>query len=385
MPDPTTTFEPSGAPPEGPPGPHAPSPTTGGTGSTAERAPGRRGTGSAATDTRRAELRRTYRRRRAAAVAIVVGLVVVIAVPTYLVLGRPADRAVRTSATTPAGSSTSTTTTTAAPTTAPPTTAAPTTVPAVTAPAVAPVPGLTVGPLTEGPGPIPVVHRIPTTDPVVFITIDDGATADQGALDVLRKGSIPTTLFLTQRFVPTNADYFRSLQATGATVQSHSITHQSLRGKDEATQRREICGPTEQYTQLFGAAPELFRPPYGSWDDTTVRVAASCGMRAVVHWSATYDSGQLATVGGPLRAGDIILLHFKPGLGWNLAGLLSQITAAGLRPAPLLDYIRSAPPAPAPTAPAPGAPATTAAPLPAEPSPLPAEPSPLPPAAPPAG
>jgi peptidoglycan/xylan/chitin deacetylase (PgdA/CDA1 family) len=373
-----TTFDPSVAPPDGPPAPETTPDTTEGSGPSADGVPGQDRDGADA-DARRAELRRTYRRRRVAAMAVVLVLVAVIAVPTYLVLGRPADRALRTSAATPARSTTTTTTpTTVAPTTAPPTTVAPTTVPVVNAPAVAPVPGITVGPLTEGPGPIPVVHRIPTTDPVVFITIDDGATADQGALDVLRKGSIPTTLFLTQRFVTTNADYFRSLQATGATVQSHSITHQSLRGKDEATQRQEICGPSAQYTQLFGAAPELFRPPYGNWDDTTIRVAASCGMRAVVHWSATYDSGQLATVGGPLRAGDIILLHFKPGLGWNLAGLLNQITAAGLRPAPLLDYIRSAPPAPVPAAPAPGTPATTMA-------PLPAEPSPLSPAAPPAG
>jgi hypothetical protein len=68
-----------------------------------------------------------------------------------------------------------------------------------------------------------------------------------------------------------------------------------------------------------------------------------------VHWSATFDGGRLSTAEGPLRRGDIILLHFKPGLGLNLLALLQVIQAAGLHPAQLEDYIHSAPATTLPT------------------------------------
>ncbi len=101
-----------------------------------------------------------------------------------------------------------------------------------------------------------------------------------------------------------------------------------------------------QFDELFGHMPTLFRPPYGNYDLTTLQQAASCGITTALHWSAEADSGHIVTADGPLRAGDIILMHFKPGLGLKLISVLQQIQAAGLRPAQLNDYVISAPPAP---------------------------------------
>lgn len=212
------------------------------------------------------------------------------------------------------------------------------------------VPGITVGPLVGGPGPVPVIHRVPTTDPVVFITIDDGVTAEPDALNVIRDTKLPVTLFLNQIYLHRNGDYFRQLQDLGAVIGSHTTTHENLRGKDPAFQHGRICDLVPEFEGRFGTAPEMFRPPYGNFDPVTIQQAASCGIRYVLLWSAVGDSGNIVTAEGPLRAGDIILLHFKPGLGLRLRNIVSQIQAAGLRPARLIDYMRSAPPAP-PSAP----------------------------------
>ncbi|HNJ22630.1 MAG TPA: polysaccharide deacetylase family protein [Microthrixaceae bacterium] len=234
-------------------------------------------------------------------------------------------------------------------------TSTPTTAPTTTAPPVpTSVPGVTVGPLVGGPGPIPVVHRVPTTDPVVFITIDDGAFADEDALKLIGEHRIPVTLFLNQSYFAANADYFRRLQDSGAVLGAHTSTHAELRGRDAAFQHAEICDMVAEFRDRFGRAPTLFRPPYGSYDATTLQQAASCGFTAALHWSAVADSGSIVTADGPLRAGDIVLLHFRPGLVLRLYTVLTQIQAAGLRPASLSDYLDSAPPAP-PAAPATGA------------------------------
>jgi peptidoglycan/xylan/chitin deacetylase (PgdA/CDA1 family) len=275
-----------------------------------------------------ADQRRARAGRRLRRVALVVAVL--------LLVGGAAP----TTASTAASTTTTTTTTSTTTTTLPPT---PTS-----------VPGITVGPLVGGPGPIPVLHRVPTTDPVVFITIDDGATADPLALDVIRDWQVPVTLFLNQVYLKANGDYFRQLQDAGAVIGSHTMDHSNLRGKDPATQHARICDLVGEFRDRFGAAPSLFRPPYGSYDRVTLQEAASCGVTTVMHWSATADDGVIVTADGPLRAGDVILMHFKPGLGARLQLVLAQIEAAGLRPARLVDYLSSAPAAP-PAAPPPAA------------------------------
>lgn len=226
------------------------------------------------------------------------------------------------------------------------------------APVPTSVPGVTVGPLIGGPGPVPVIHRVPTKDPVVFITIDDGVTAEPDALNVIRDNHLPVTMFLNQMYLRHNGDYFRQIQDLGGVIGSHTTSHANLKGKDPAFQHGQICDLVPEFQSRFGAAPDMFRPPYGNYDPVTIEQAASCGIKYVVQWSATGDTGSIVTADGPLRAGDIILLHFKPGLGLRLRNILAQVAAAGLRPAQLADYLRSAPPAP------PAAPTTTVLPLP---------------------
>jgi hypothetical protein len=113
----------------------------------------------------------------------------------------------------------------------------------------------------------------------------------------------------------------------------------------------------------------MLRPLYGEYDDATLRAAASCGIRAVVHWNAVAEKGVVSTHGGrPLAAGDIVLFHFQPDLPGNLTLVLDQLALLGLRPANLRQYLDAAlavtpppgavpPAAPAPVPPAPPAPA----------------------------
>ncbi len=51
------------------------------------------------------------------------------------------------------------------------------------------------------------------------------------------------------------------------------------------------------------------------------------------------NDGVLRTQGGPLRAGDIILMHFRSDLRMNLEVALDAAQAAGLHPAALEQYL----------------------------------------------
>lgn len=235
-----------------------------------------------------------------------------------------------TTTTTPAPTST-TTTTTEPPTrtTEPPT--------STTASTVAPVAAQSVSGLA-GPGEVPILTRVETTDPVVFVTIDDGNVRSADAAAAITELGIPVSLFLVDGPISAGADYFAGLP--GATVEAHTRTHPDLRTLSLDGQRREICGNAETITGTFGRSPVLFRPPYGNYDANTPRAAADCGMVAIVLWEVVVEQGRTRhrTV-AQLRPGDIVLFHFVDGLGDSLRAFAQQVQDAGLRIARLEDYL----------------------------------------------
>ena len=195
----------------------------------------------------------------------------------------------------------------------------------------------------QGGAVAPVISRVPTTNPVVFFTIDDGMVRDPAVVDYLREQHIPVTMFLLPNFLHEDPEYFDSIHALGASVQDHTISHGDLRQLSATAQQREICGVLGEYSFRFGAQPWLFRPPDGFYNQSVPVIARRCGIRAVVMWRATMNDGRLDVQGGgPLQAGDIILMHFRPDLRQNLEVALNAARAAGLQPAALEQYLTPA-------------------------------------------
>lgn len=185
------------------------------------------------------------------------------------------------------------------------------------------------------------VSRISTTDPVVFLTIDDGLVRDPEVVDKIRQARVPVSLFLVESEARAGTGYFAELVAAGATVQSHTRSHADLRTLSAGAQADEICGSTALYRQLFGAAPVLFRPPFGFHDATTRQAAAACGFPTMVLWHATVNDGVLRIQGERehLLPGDIILMHFRPDLSENLSVVFARLAADGLGVGRLEDYL----------------------------------------------
>ncbi|MFI6338666.1 polysaccharide deacetylase family protein [Streptomyces sp. NPDC050535] len=197
--------------------------------------------------------------------------------------------------------------------------------------AAAPKPSARATARTAGPGLAPVVDRVPTRDKVVFLTYDDGAERDPGFVDMVRELRLPVSMFLTDSVVGPGYGHFARLRAVGATVQNHTLDHSALRGLPYAGQRAEICGQQDKLRQRFGIRPRFLRPPYGTYDATTLRAAADCGIAAVVRGR---DAGE-----GPLRPGDILTGFDDPNLTEATIGLLRRIQAEGFTPARLEDYL----------------------------------------------
>ncbi|MGW6541653.1 polysaccharide deacetylase family protein [Streptomyces massasporeus] len=192
----------------------------------------------------------------------------------------------------------------------------------------------------------PVVDHVPTREPVVFLTYDDGAERDSRFVGLVRERRLPVSMFLTDSVVGPGYGHFARLRAVGASVQNHTLDHPALRGLPYAGQRAEICGQQHKLRSRFGISPRLFRPPYGTYDRTTLRAAADCGITAVVLWRASLNAdGRLTyTRGEPgLRPGDIVSVPagetMTPSLTERTVRLLREIERRGLRVGRLEDHL----------------------------------------------
>ncbi|MFD8791833.1 polysaccharide deacetylase family protein [Streptomyces vinaceus] len=166
------------------------------------------------------------------------------------------------------------------------------------------------------PGKAQVVDRIPVppTDRVVFLTFDDGAEKDPEFLKMAADLKLPISMFLTDNIASSDYGHFEKLRdnGSGSTINNHTLTHPNLRTLPFAAQEKEICGQQEHLEKRFGAKPVRFRPPYGNYNDDTLRAASECGISQVILWrvSMQINNFQYAE-GSALKPGDIILAHFR--------------------------------------------------------------------------
>jgi peptidoglycan/xylan/chitin deacetylase (PgdA/CDA1 family) len=187
---------------------------------------------------------------------------------------------------------------------------------------------------------VPFLSRIPVTQPVAFLTIDDGYLKPAEAPKLLAAAHIPVTLFLTTDAIHDNVPFFDHLRSYGAVIEAHTISHPELSGRGEEFQHRQICDGTDRLAKWYGRRPLLFRPPFGDKDSTTLRVAKSCGIKAAFMWKETVDKGKVRyQEGHTVQPGDIILMHFRPAFVKDFLAALRAIKRAGLTPALLENYV----------------------------------------------
>jgi peptidoglycan/xylan/chitin deacetylase (PgdA/CDA1 family) len=185
------------------------------------------------------------------------------------------------------------------------------------------------------------IDHLTVDKPVVFITIDDGFYRDPRVLDFFRITHLPVSLFLIGHVAAEGKDYFRALTDAGAVIEDHTQHHTRLTKLDLSGQRSEICEPVGPFETMFGRRPMFVRPPQGDLDADTFSAAASCGLD-VVGWNAVLSRGKLSTIGG-LKAGDIILIHFRPWIYTDLLFLMRTLNEKHLGVGLLEDYVRVTP------------------------------------------
>lgn len=190
-------------------------------------------------------------------------------------------------------------------------------------------------------GLVPVITRVVTKQPVVFLTLDDGVTKKPEAIDLLRTYNYPVTMFLTKNFVQDDPDYFRQLMREDDFVENHTISHDTqMSTKPYAYQFAEIKGMQDYAHATFGRRPTLFRPPGGAYSNVMRKACADAGIKALVDWETKSNAGHMDyQYGNGLRPGDVVLMHFRPEFVADLEAFRAAQLASGLTVVDLERFI----------------------------------------------
>ena len=207
-------------------------------------------------------------------------------------------------------------------------------IPAVPPP---PPPERPVPPAPQSLGPAPVIYFGPSAGGAFYITIDDGKTPDSRVIDLMQQTHVPITTFLVSDWAAPYPDFWRSFQAAGGDIEDHTVSHPVMTTLSETADRAQWTGASQAFRNWFRTTPTLGRPPYGTFNRNVQIAAGQAGLRYVVLWSASMYNSKLTTYDHrPLRAGEIVILHWVPGVYESLVRLLQIAAAQGLHPAALL-------------------------------------------------
>lgn len=182
---------------------------------------------------------------------------------------------------------------------------------------------------------IPLYSFASPTHRAIYITVDDGWTPSPQVLAIMRRTHLPVTAFLIERAAQRDLPYWRAFVGAGGTVGDHTVSHPNLTRLTLSQATAQWAQARRALGQLLGQVPFLGRPPYGAFDPAVQAAAYRGGLKKLVGWSVVVDSNGIHTWDGKgLEPGEIVLLHWVPGLGGQLARLLAVIHARHLNPEP---------------------------------------------------
>lgn len=187
----------------------------------------------------------------------------------------------------------------------------------------------------------PVLRRLPISAKQVWLTIDDGPSADTEAmLDLLDRHAARGTFFVVGERAARHPERVREIIRRGHTLGNHSQTHPQawFWALGPASMREQIARNQTTLTAIAGTAPRWFRAVVGMANPFVSAPLRAHGL-ARVAWSARgYDALAadpdvvVARIERNLAPGAIVLLHEGAKHGRNvdtLALLLQRLQALG--------------------------------------------------------
>ena len=135
-------------------------------------------------------------------------------------------------------------------------------------------------------------------------------------INILAEYDVPATFFVVGTWVDKYPESVKQLHDAGHKVQNHSNSHPHMPELSAEQMTAELTACNEKIAAVTGETPTLFRPPYGDYDNATIKATESLGMYTIQWDVDSLDWKDNATpesicqrVTSKVKNGSIVLFH----------------------------------------------------------------------------
>lgn len=163
------------------------------------------------------------------------------------------------------------------------------------------------------------IYCVQTDEPNVSLTFDAawGNEDLDEILSILEKYKVKATFFMTGEWVSKYPEDVKKIVEAGHDLANHGDSHAQMSRLSADEMLEEIRGAHEKVQELTGIEMNLFRPPYGDYNDLVITTAMGCGYFPIqwdvdsLDWKDYGVDSIIETVcqHKHLGNGSIILLH----------------------------------------------------------------------------
>ncbi len=155
---------------------------------------------------------------------------------------------------------------------------------------------------------------------------------DSALVDVLTRYDIPATFFLGGDWMRTHPEETKALASNPKfELDNHSWSHPDFTQLSDEEIAQQIEMTEELLLQITGRHSRFFRPPFGFYNDLTLKSVSQHGLYTVT-WDSisgdpdpNFDAATIfAEVKRTVRNGSIVIMHAN-GRGWHTAEALPAI------------------------------------------------------------
>ena len=123
------------------------------------------------------------------------------------------------------------------------------------------------------------IYSVDTDEKKISISFDAAWGADDfpKIMEILDKHEVKTTFFMTGEWVEKYPDCVKTLVEKGHDLGNHSATHPDMTKLSKEDQKEQIMKVHNAVKELTGYEMELFRPPYGAYNNEVIRTCYEIG------------------------------------------------------------------------------------------------------------
>lgn len=123
------------------------------------------------------------------------------------------------------------------------------------------------------------IYCVQTDQKVVGLSFDAawGNEDTEQIMAILKKHNVHVTFFMTGGWVEAYPEDVKIILAAGHDLGNHSENHKNMSQLSNTEKEEELMKVHNKVKELTGYEMNLFRPPYGDYDNDVIKTATDCG------------------------------------------------------------------------------------------------------------